>query len=80
MINRTLNYTVIIHKAEEGGYVGFVPFLPGCMTQGETLDEVRSNIKDAIEGYLFVLKEDNESIPVEKEHPISANISVALPA
>jgi predicted RNase H-like HicB family nuclease len=44
----------IIHKAEEGGYWAEVPALPGCVSQGETLDEVRDNIKEAIEGWLSV--------------------------
>ena len=41
-------YTLIIKPAEEGGYVGMVPEIPGAFTQGETEDEVRENIKDAI--------------------------------
>jgi predicted RNase H-like HicB family nuclease len=43
-----------IHKAEEGGYWAEVPALPGCLTQGETLDEVVENINDAIQGWLSV--------------------------
>lgn len=44
-----MNYTLIIQKAEEGGYVGFVPEVPGANTQGETEDEVRENIREAIQ-------------------------------
>ena len=44
----------IIHKANEGGYWAEVPALPGCVTQGETLPELRTNIKEAIEGWLAV--------------------------
>jgi len=44
----------IIHKADEGGYWAEVPALPGCVTQGETLPELRANIKEAIEGWLSV--------------------------
>jgi predicted RNase H-like HicB family nuclease len=43
----------LIHSAEEGGYWAEVPALPGCVTQGETLDELRSNIRQAIEGWLL---------------------------
>ncbi len=43
-----------IHEAEEGGYWAEVPALPGCLTQGETLDEVVENINDAIQGWLSV--------------------------
>jgi predicted RNase H-like HicB family nuclease len=45
---------VIVHKAEEGGYWAEVPSIPGCATQGETLDELMSNIHEAIEGCLSV--------------------------
>ncbi|WP_414543461.1 type II toxin-antitoxin system HicB family antitoxin [Nostoc sp. CCY0012] len=44
----------IIHSAEEGGYWAEVPALPGCITEGETMDEVIANLKDAIEGWLDV--------------------------
>jgi predicted RNase H-like HicB family nuclease len=44
---------VLIHKAEEGGYWAEVPALPGCVSQGETKDELRSNIREAIEGWLL---------------------------
>jgi predicted RNase H-like HicB family nuclease len=42
----------IVHKAEEGGFWAEVPSIPGCATQGETMDELRSNLREAIEGYL----------------------------
>ena len=42
----------VIHKAEEGGFWAEVPALPGCVTQGENLDELRSNLKDAIKLWL----------------------------
>jgi predicted RNase H-like HicB family nuclease len=42
----------LIHSAEEGGYWAEVPALPGCVSQGETIDELRSNIHEAIEGWL----------------------------
>jgi len=43
---------VVLEKAEEGGYVVFVPSLPGCVSQGETKKEALRNIKEAIELYL----------------------------
>lgn len=42
----------IVHKAEEGGYWAEVPALPGCVTQAETMDELRGNLREAIEGWL----------------------------
>ena len=43
---------VVVHEAEEGGYWGEVPSLPGCASQGETLDELLANLREAIGGYL----------------------------
>ena len=45
---------IVIHEAEEGGYWGEVPALPGCVSQGETIDELLCNLHEAIEGYLSV--------------------------
>jgi predicted RNase H-like HicB family nuclease len=39
-----MQYTVIVHNAEEGGYGVEVPLLPGCYGQGETIDEALSNV------------------------------------
>ena len=44
----------IVHKAEEGGYWAEVPSIPGCATQGETMDDLRPNLHEAIEGCLSV--------------------------
>ncbi|MBW4507290.1 MAG: type II toxin-antitoxin system HicB family antitoxin [Scytonematopsis contorta HA4267-MV1] len=44
----------VIHPAEEGGYWAEVPALPGCVTEGDTMEEVLANLKDAIEGLLEV--------------------------
>lgn len=49
-----MNIRAVIHLAEEGGYWAEVPALPGCITEGETIDEVMTNLKDAIEGWLDV--------------------------
>jgi predicted RNase H-like HicB family nuclease len=45
---------VIIHEAEEGGYWAEVPAIPGCATQGETFDELLTNIYEAVEGCMSV--------------------------
>jgi predicted RNase H-like HicB family nuclease len=44
----------IVHKAEEGGFWAEVPSIPGCATQAETMDELRTNLREAIEGCLAV--------------------------
>jgi predicted RNase H-like HicB family nuclease len=49
----------IIHPAEEGGYWAEVPALPGCFTEGETIDEIMVNLKEAISGWLDVANSRN---------------------
>ncbi|MDH4219191.1 MAG: type II toxin-antitoxin system HicB family antitoxin [Candidatus Aminicenantes bacterium] len=58
---------VIIHEAEEGGYWAEVPAIPGCATQGDTMEELLQNIYEAVEGCLSV---DLESIPLKKTDKI----------
>ena len=45
---------IIIHEAEEGGYWAEVPALPGCATQGETVEDLITNLYEAVEGWLTV--------------------------
>jgi len=52
-----VRYTTIIHENPEGGFWAEVPALPGCYSQGETLDELKENIREAIAGVLEVMKE-----------------------
>jgi predicted RNase H-like HicB family nuclease len=68
-----------LQAAEEGGYIAFAPALPGCMTQGETLDEAKENITNAIEAYLDVLNEDGDKIPREAKAPLSFKVNIPLP-
>ena len=49
-----MKFKVILEEADEGGYVVYVPALPGCVSQGETREEALRNIKEAIEVYLDV--------------------------
>ena len=62
-----MGYTVIIHKAEEGGYWAEVPALPGCFSQGETVEEALKNVIEAIEAHLEALREEGQEIPGEGE-------------
>ncbi len=58
---------VIIHKAEEGGFWAEVPALPGCVSEGDTLEQTKANIREAIEGYLEVVEEQNMNLGPEDE-------------
>ena len=48
---------VVVHEDPEGGFSGEVPALPGCYSQGESIDELRENIREAIAGVVEVLRE-----------------------
>jgi predicted RNase H-like HicB family nuclease len=54
-------------KKDEYGYYSYCPELEGCHTQGDTLEEVMTNIKEAIELYLETLPKDERSIYLSKE-------------
>ena len=58
-------YTVLIHPAEEGGYWTEVPALPGCYSQGDTVEEALLNTKDAIECHLTALREEGGEMAAE---------------
>lgn len=72
-----MEYTIIFHKAEEGGYWAEVPTLPGCYSQGESVEETMKNIKEAIESHLEALREDKQEIPTEGEF-IIGKVKVAI--
>jgi predicted RNase H-like HicB family nuclease len=57
-----IEYTVIYERGETN-WGAYVPDLPGCVSIGDTLAEVQENIKEAIELYLEVFKEDGKPIP-----------------
>ena len=56
----------VIHKADEGGFWAEVPSLPGCSTQGETLEELTENLRDAITLWLDVGADEIESMSTDQ--------------
>ena len=50
-----LSYSVELKPQEEGGYTVTVPILPGCISEGDTMEEALKNIKEAVEGYIEVM-------------------------
>lgn len=79
-VKKVLKYTVVFEPAEEGGYVASVPALPGCMSQGDTFEEAAKMIKDAIFGYITVLKEKGQEIPRESEEVVISKVEVIQPS
>ncbi len=71
-------YTILLHPDEEqGGYTVTVPSLPGCITEGDTLEEAIAMAKEAIQLYIESLIADGEPVPEEHEHPQALVINVA---
>ena len=65
-------FLVYLEAAEEGGYIVSCPQLPGCVTQGETVEEALAMVKDAIQGYIASLQKHGEPIPEGIEENIEA--------
>jgi len=57
---------VILYPCEDGYWVAEVPSLPGCISQGRTKAEALASIKEAIQGYIEALEEDNLPVPPER--------------
>lgn len=76
---KILKYTAIFEPAKEGGYVVSVPVLPGCVSQGDTFEQASKMIKDAMQGYLAVLKEEKQKIPQENSNVVITQISIPNP-
>jgi predicted RNase H-like HicB family nuclease len=58
-----MKYIYVIEKAGDGSFSAYVPDLPGCTTSGDTADDVRRNINDAVATYIESLREHNEPVP-----------------
>jgi len=71
-------YTIILEPdLEEGGYTVLVPALPGCITQGETVEQCIERAKEAITGYIESLQAHGEPVPEETERAQMITIDVA---
>lgn len=76
MDTKILTYRTIIER--DGKYYhGYVPSLPGCHTQGDTIEETIKNLKEAIEGILLVMKKYNEPIPSDEGIEVIETIDTA---
>ena len=63
-------YTVmLLPDAEDGGYTVIVPALPGCVTEGDNVDDALDNARDAIRLYLEDVEASGEPVPVESAPP-----------
>ena len=53
-----MRFKVVLEPSDEGGYTVYVPSLPGCISEGETVEEALRNIREAIELYLEPVDDD----------------------
>lgn len=58
-----MRQVILIHDPESGGYTVTVPSLPGCLSEGDTVDEALANIRDAIDLFIEDIVADGEEVP-----------------
>ena len=72
-----MDYVIVIHEAEEGEFWAEFPMLPGCYTQGETVEEVLRRAPDAVASHLDALQEYGQDLPRDERIIIT---TVHMPA
>lgn len=70
-----MRFPVVVYKEPTGGYSVLCPSLPGCHSQGETLEEALANLKEAIGLYVEVLEEDGLPVP-EPTEPLLTSVEI----
>lgn len=79
MKDKILKYDVLFEEQPDGGYTVTVPSLPGCISEGDTFEEAKENISDAIKLYLEDLDADGEEIPYRDSNIFVGQVSVYNP-
>lgn len=70
-------YSIVLEPEEGGGYAVSVPVLPGCFTQGKTIEEAMQRAAEAIGVHIAGLEADGEPVPEELERPQLVTVTVA---
>ncbi len=70
-------YSIVIEREEGGGYAVTVAALPGCFTQGHTVEEAMERAAEAISVHIAGLEADGEAVPEEREPPRLVTVTVA---
>ncbi len=73
------DFTIVIEPDEEG-FHAFVPVLSGCHSFGESVDEAKKNIAEAIELHVESMIEEGEEVPIEREPVLVTRLSVPIAA
>lgn len=74
-----LNYQVVFQEESEGGYSVWVPDLPGCASQGESLDEAKNNIEEAVRLYLEDAPKEEIQAAATPKHRFFIPMSIPFP-
>ena len=77
MMHLVHTYSIVVDPDDASGYTVTVPALPGCVTQGETVDECCENAREAIQLYIETLTAAGDPVPEEHEHPQLFQVTVA---
>ncbi len=78
MKQTVLKYDVMFEEQEVGGYTVTVPSLPGCISEGNTFEEAKKNIADAIKLYVEDLAADGEKVPQGESNTFIAPVEINL--
>ena len=69
-----MEFKIILEECEEGGYAASVPFLPGCISEGDTYKEAIENIKDAIKLYLNAVAKETKLLRSAKRRVVEVAV------
>lgn len=79
MRGKEYRYTAVFEPAEGGGYTVYFPALPGCITEGDTLEDARSAAAEALYAYLESLLADGQPLPDDvREKVVQEQVTVEL--
>ncbi len=66
-----MTFKIVLELQGNGGYIAYVPSLPGCVSQGDTMDEATENVKEAIELYIESLNARGLPLPRVEEREVA---------
>jgi predicted RNase H-like HicB family nuclease len=72
------SYTVFIEPSADGGFIVVVPALPGCVSQGETLEEARAMAGEAVRGYLQAMQDGRAAVTLPRGKPIKGELAAII--
>lgn len=78
MKGNILKYDVIFEEQPDGGYTVTVPSLPGCISEGDTFEQAKRNISDAIKLYVEDLDAEGEDVPKRNSNIFMGQVAVNI--